>query len=62
MLIQILTNLVTGASSAITSLANSAFSIVSPPSRTDDDLRLHLVALHGVPHDHPFNTNEGKIN
>jgi hypothetical protein len=62
MLIQSLTNLVTGASNAISSLAESASSIFSPPSRTDDELRQRLVALHGVPHDHPINTGEGKIN
>ena len=62
MLIRSLTNLVTRASNAISSLAESASSIVSPPSRTDEQLREHLVALHGVPLDHPFNTGEGKIN
>ena len=62
MLIQSLTNLVTGASKAISSLAESAYSIVSPPSRTDNEFRQLLVAFHGVPHDHPFNINKGKIN
>jgi hypothetical protein len=61
MLITGLINLLTGANDALTSLGQSAVSLVFPSRRSDDEIRHSLMVLHGVPHDHPLRTNEGKI-